>query len=303
MPEALTGLVLGMAAGVYRVEAGKEVLECTLRGRIRQRDRGRVAVGDRVRVERLPDGSCRIVERLPRGKVLRRRGPTGRQERVIAANVDQVTAVCSVTRPDPDFRMIDRILALAELNDLAGLVVVNKIDLAPASPHPVPAAFEAYERAGYPVLGTSVRTEAGLQELSTRLAHRVSVFTGASGVGKSSLANRLIPGLKLRVGAVGDRRGRGRHTTVSASLIPLPAGGYLADTPGFQYVGVGEVPVRDLSRAFPEFRPHLSRCRFSDCRHREEPDCAVRAAVDAGQVAQRRYESYLTLLEEAGADV
>lgn len=291
--------MLGIVAGVYRVEVEGEVLECTLRGRLRRGEEGRVAVGDRVRVERLPAGGGRVAERLPRRSALARRGPGGRELKVIAANVDQVAAVLAAARPDPDLTVLDRLLVLGELNSLACLVVVNKLDLVPGGR--LPALFDPYRKVGYTVLGTSIRTGAGVEELGRRLAGRVSAFTGPSGVGKSSLANRLIPQAGLRVGEVGARGGRGRHTTANPALIPLPGGGYLADTPGFQYVGVGEVPAAELAGAFPELRPLAGRCRFTDCRHWQEPECAVQAAVETGEVSPRRYESYRTLLEESAS--
>lgn len=286
-------------AGTYHVEAEGETLECTLRGRVKHRDRGgQVAVGDRVRVERLPDGACRIRELLPRKSALSRLGVARRREQVIAANVDQIVAVLSVARPDPDFSMLDRLLVLGELNRLAATVVANKVDLLRPG-EGLPTGFEPYRAAGYRVLSTSAERSDGLAELRARLVDRVSVLTGPSGTGKSSLLNALDPGLSLRIGRVGTRKGRGRHTTVSAALYPFPPGGYVADTPGLQYLALWEADPADLSDAFPEFRELAPGCRFADCRHRAEPACAVCAAVEAGEVARSRYESYLALVAEA----
>lgn len=286
-------------AGTYHVEADGEVLECTLRGRVKHRGGGsQVAVGDRVRVERLPDGSCRIREPLRRKSALSRLGVARRREQVIAANIDQVAAVVSVARPEPDFSLLDRLLVLAELNRLAAAVVVNKVDLLPDDAR-LPSGFEPYLAAGYPLLRTSAKRGDGLEALRERLTDRVTVLTGASGTGKSSLLNALVPGLSLRIGEVGRRKGRGRHTTVSAALYPFPPGGYVADTPGLQYLALWEADPAALSDAFPEFREPAADCRFADCRHRAEPACSVRAAVEAGELSRRRYESYLALLEEA----
>ena len=152
---------------------------------------------------------------------------------------------------------------------------------------------------GYEVLRTSAVGDEGLDRLADRLAGRVSVLTGQSGVGKSSLLNALMPGLDLRVGEVGGGRGRGRHTTVAAALYPYPGGGYVADTPGLQYLSLWEVDPGDVQRGFREIGSRAKRCRFSDCRHRSEPGCAVREALDAGAIRAWRYESYLGLLEEA----
>lgn len=281
-------------AGTYHVDTGDEVLECTLRGRIKKRDTRFVSVGDLVEVERLDDESCRIHALLPRHSALTRHGVARRREQVIVANVDQVAAVVSVARPEPDFSMVDRLLALAELNEVDGFVVLNKADLSADA-----SGFEPYEQAGYEVLVTSAETGSGVDRLGERLRHRITVFSGPSGVGKSSLLNALMPGLDLRVGEVGERKGRGRHTTVAAALYRFGESGYVADTPGLQYLGLWEVEPAELTGAFPEFDPFAAGCRFSNCRHRAEPACGVRAAVESGELSERRYRHYLALLEEA----
>lgn len=287
------------------MEGGGETLECSLRGRVKHAGSAtNVAVGDRVRVERLEDGSCRIRERLSRSSTLSRLGVARRREQVIAANVDQVAAVLAIARPEPDFSMLDRLLVLAELNRLAAVIVLNKVDLVsgnglPGSEDEPPPEFAPYADAGYAILRTSAKRGDGLDELRTRLTDRITVLTGPSGTGKSSLLNSLVPGLGLRIGKVGPRKGRGRHTTVAAALYPFPPGGYVADTPGLQYLALWEADPAELSDAFPEFRGPAAACRFADCRHRAEPDCEVRAAVEAGEIDRRRHESYLALLEEA----
>lgn len=294
------GRVLEISGGTYRVEAGPaggdlpepgggEVLECSLRGRIKEKDEERVAVGDRVEVEELDDGSCRVASVLDRESALSRRSVSRRREQVIAANVDQLAAVTSVTEPEPDLRLTDRLLVLAELNGLAGLVVANKVDLRDAE-----ELRRIYGAAGYEVLATSAKTGRGLDELDERLSGRTTVLAGASGVGKSSLLNALVPGLDLRTSEVGRR---GRHTTVSATMHPFGDRGYVVDTPGLQYLALWQVDPAHLAWAFPEFRPHVAECRFSDCRHLAEPGCGVKAAVETGEIAERRHESYRSLLE------
>jgi ribosome biogenesis GTPase len=174
---------------------------------------------------------------------------------------------------------------------------VNKTDLLDDSQ--VPGSLQPYEEAGYPILLVSARAGAGLERLRAELADRTTVLAGASGVGKSSLLNALVPGVDLRVGEVGDRSGRGRHTTTASRLIPLPGGGFLADTPGVQNFEPAALSVEELTAAFRELRPLLGSCRFADCRHRAEPGCSVRLAVEEGHVAPGRYRSYLSLLEAA----
>jgi ribosome biogenesis GTPase len=292
-----------IVAGTYHVEMdGGKWLECSLRGRVKQKVGRQVSVGDLVRVERLDDGSCRIADLLPRRSALSRHGVVRRREQVIVANVDQVAAVAAMASPSPDFSMINRLLALAELNEVDGFVVLNKADLAAGAadePAAIPADFQPYREAGYEILVTSAKGGRGLEELRERLIGRITVFSGSSGVGKSSLLNSLMPGLDLRVGEVGQRKGRGRHTTVAAALYPFPEGGYVADTPGLQYLALWDVDARALGHSFPEFREPAEECRFADCVHRAEPGCAVREAVKAGAIASGRYESYQALLREA----
>lgn len=289
--------VLQGGGGIYRVRAEGRELECSLRGRIKHGDSGSVAVGDRVRVEQLEDGSCRITEILPRTGVLARRAIARRRDQIMAANLDQVAVVVSVTRPEPDLYMLDRLLAVAELNDLDGFIVCNKTDLADS----VPSDFDLYQEIGYEILPTSVKQMIGIAALRERLEGHTTVLAGASGVGKSSLLNALIPGLDLRVGDVGERKGRGRHTTTSARLIPLDDETYIADTPGIQHFVPTGVGVATLGHAFPELRPLEGACRFADCRHRSEPGCAVLDALANGDIDGRRYESYLAILSEAEA--
>lgn len=294
------GRVLEISGGTYRVEAGPpagelpdpgggEVLECTLRGRIKEKEEDRVAVGDRVGVEELDDGSCRVASVLDRDSVLSRRSVARRREQVIAANVDQLAVVTSVAQPEPDLRLTDRLLVLAELNGLSALVVANKVDLRDAD-----ELRDIYRAAGYEVLATSAETGRGLEDLDARLSGRTTVLAGASGVGKSSLLNALVPGLELRTSDVGRK---GRHTTVSATMHPYGDRGYVVDTPGLQYLTLWQVDPAHLAWAFPEFRDHLAQCRFSDCRHLAEPGCAVKEAVEAGEVSERRHESYRSLLQ------
>lgn len=275
-------------------------VECSLRGRIKKGDGDeRLAVGDFVEIETLEGSDCRITRRLPRRSALSRRRPAGHGEQAIVANVDQVAVVCDLDRLPPDHQLVDRLLVMAELNGLRGLIVANKADLLGEGEEVEDSARERlhdYVAAGYEVIPTSVVTGRNLDLLDDRLSGRSTVLTGSSGVGKSALVNSLVPGLDQRVGEVGRK---GRHTTVSATLIHYDAGGYVADTPGLQYLALWRVEPRELSAAFPEFRSYLADCRFSDCRHLQEPECPVREAVESGGLSRRRYGSYRKLLEES----
>ncbi|HEU4565985.1 MAG TPA: ribosome small subunit-dependent GTPase A [Gemmatimonadaceae bacterium] len=306
------GVVLRGTGGVWHVhtESGA-TREAALRGRLKQGGEVlKLAVGDEVLVERDErTGAWTIIEILPRRSKLARRAPGGGfGERIVAANVDQVVVVFAAAAPEPHPRMIDRFLVIAAANDLPAHIVINKVDL--ASEPEVHARFSDYARAGYPLHLTSVKRGLGLDELRAALlpddgARRVSALSGPSGVGKSSLLNALFPGLDLRVGEISRSVMKGRHTTVGADLHPLAGGAYVMDTPGLREVGVWGLPAEELDRSFLEFRPHLGECRFGDCAHRAEPGCAVRAAVEAGDISAARYESYLKLraeLEENAPD-
>ena len=282
---------------MWQVRTGTgETYPASLRGRLKQGEHEKLAVGDDVIVEREErDEAWTIVEILPRRSKLARRAPGGGPgERVVAANLDQVVVVFAMAEPEPHVRMLDRFLVIAEANDLASRVVVNKVELAPEKTR----LFSAYETIGYPVHYTSVKRGDGLSELKDALRGRVSALTGPSGVGKSSLLNAMFPGLNLRVGEISRSVMKGRHTTVGADLHPLPESGYVVDTPGLREVGVWGLEAREVDRCFPEMRPLREQCRFGDCTHRVEPGCAVREGLESGEVSQERYESYLKLRKE-----
>ena len=313
---ARRGVVLEGTGGVWRVRIDEATtVEAALRGRLKRElpdgvrrdtadgDRVKLAVGDEVLVE--PDargGAWAICEILPRRSRLARRAPGGAYgERIVAANVDQVVVVFAAAKPEPHSRMLDRFLVIAEANELASRIVVNKIDL--VGEEAARERFVAYEQAGYPVHYTSTKRGDGLAAVRSMLGGRVSVFTGPSGVGKSSLLNALFPGLSLRIGDISESVNKGRHTTVGATMIPLPdeQGGYVVDTPGLREVGLWALSPDHLDLCFPELRPFIPHCRFADCTHTAEPDCGVKDAVGRGEVNAERFASYLKLREELAA--
>jgi ribosome biogenesis GTPase len=290
--------VLSRAGGRYRVWLDGAPCEAVLRGRLKQRDRDTVLVGDRVRLVADPGAPATIEAVLPRTSLLQRRSPGRlRGERPVAANIDQVVVVGAARMPDWDPYLIDRFIAVAEANQLPVQVVINKADL-----HPEAAALgRPYAAAGYAVLVTCAIDGTGLERLRGSLEQRVTLFTGPTGVGKSSLLNGLAPGLQLRTAAVSRRSHAGRHTTVAADMHPFGQGGFVVDTPGLRDIGLWGLSAQEVTLAFPDVQRVATGCRFDDCRHGDEPGCAVRRAVEDGTLAASRHESFRTLLAEADA--
>jgi len=296
------GLVLRARSGFYTIATDDgPLIEAHLRGRMKKdRQASDIAViGDRVSVELLPDGTGAIesVESRERRFSRRQPGPRGSwREDVMVANADLVVAVFSCDRPPPNPRLIDRFLVVAEYNEVPVLLVANKVDL--VGEDAAQTLFALYERIGYDVIHSSAKTRVGVEELRAKLAGRLSIVTGPSDVGKSTLLNALQPGLQLAIGEVSEALHKGRHTTTVAELLPLegPEGGYVADTPGIRELGLWQMPPTELASAFPEFRPHLGACAFNDCSHLHEPRCGLRAAVESGAVSEERYDSYRRML-------
>jgi ribosome biogenesis GTPase len=298
--EQEVGQVVRLYAEVATVQLGERTVQCVVRGRLYRADTA-PAVGDFVRVERSA-GNCTVTQVLPRKSALvRRAAGTSVGKQVMIANVDLVIVVFAAARPEPNVAALDRFLVVAEANDLQAHIVVNKLDLIEGEQQALSTRllFDPYSQAGYSVHYTSAKTGSGLEELRAVLVDQESVFVGPSGVGKSSLLNALYQGLDLKVGQISEAYGKGRHTTVGGHLIRLPDGASVADTAGLREIGLWLVPPDELPHCFPEFRSYLGKCRFSDCVHIAEPDCAVRAAVQSGDINTLRYESYVKLRAEA----
>lgn len=292
------GVVLERDGAQYRVLlAGGAEVRAVLRGKLKRRT-PQVVVGDRIQLEDTPQGELYGIDAVePRHSIVERRVPLGRGARPIVANVDRVIVVTASVDPAPIPSLIDRLLVVAEVNELPAVLVVNKTDLDAGAD-----LVRRYVDAGYPVVATSVRTGAGIDRISALLAQGVSVVTGPSGAGKSSLLNAISPGLSLRTGAISEKGRRGRQTTVGAVMVPFGTDAFLVDTPGFSEVGLWGVEPRELAACFPEFRPLLGRCRFPDCRHVNEPGCRIAAAADAGAIHPDRLASYRLLLSETEAE-
>jgi len=260
----------------------------------------RVAPGDWVRFMPLGNGEGVIEEIIPRRTVLARARPEVGTEQVLLANPDQAALIFAMREPSPHFGLLDRYLALCEHAHVPALICLNKDDL--GEPEDVASAEEIYRALGYPVLRTSAATGDGLDALRQQLAGRISLLTGPSGVGKSSLMNTLIPDARQRTGEISTATGKGRHTTTGVRLLPLPEGGWLADSAGIRELALWQVPSEELPACFVELRDAAGNCEYEDCTHGiEEEGCALRAVLIEGRMTPERYASFQRLLDEARA--
>ncbi len=260
----------------------------------------RISVGDHVKLRRLDSTTGLIEEILPRQSELARKDAASSDKRMIQqtllANLDQVIIVLATAQPEPHFGFLDRYLAICESARLHAFVCINKADL-PHNPS-VEREADLYTRLDYTVIWTSIQTGQGIDELHLLLKDHTSLFSGPSGVGKSSLVNALEPGMAIRTGLVSDATGKGRHTTTGSQLYPLSGGGWLADSAGIRALSGWNIPPDELAECFVEFRPHLGQCLYSDCAHIDEEGCAVLEAVQQGKIDERRYRSYVRMYTE-----
>ena len=271
------------------------------------------AVGDRVLLGQVNEdedsgegvGSQKycVVRVLPRKSELKRPGPRDsfRRKLTLAANIDQVVIVASVTQPEFNYGFMDRFLLAANLNNLPFVLVLTKMDLLPNGEADLNDDIRDFMSIVDKVIPVSVKTGIGLERLREELLGKSSVFSGQSGVGKSTLVNALVPGAELETGAVRERDGKGRHTTTSSSLFDFPGGGYVIDTPGIRSIGIAdgddEMDGETLAKIFPGFfEGDLFTCKYSNCKHLKEPGCSVREAVESGRLSRARYASYLRIL-------
>ena len=304
------GRVIRARAGLYDVAHDELVLRCTLRGTLKKKQRsetGRrlfadpVAVGDLVIFSQLDHEEGVIEEILPRRSKFSRRY-AGRQEeieQIIVANADQVVAVVSARMPPLNFRTLDRFLILAEAGEMNALICLNKMDLLETDQRDqITSTFEVYEKLGYSVIFTSIKIPESIESLKDILKDKFSVIVGASGVGKSSILNAIQPNLELRTAEVGKKTRKGRHTTTLVELFTLDIGGEVADTPGIREVGLWGVDTEYLEYYFPEMEQYIGDCKYKDCGHVKESECAIQNAVESGDIHAERYRSYVVLKTE-----
>lgn len=283
----IQSIIVKALSGFYYVRAGEETIVCRARGKFRHLNITPL-VGDQVLVLRQLDGSGVLTQILPRRNEF---------QRPAVSNIDQMVMIASGTTPVTAPFLIDRVLSIAQDRDCEPVVCINKWDLAPEE-----SLYRIYSEAGFQTIPVSAKTGFGVEELRSCLKGKVSAFTGNSGVGKTSLLNALDPSYQLRIGQVSEKLGRGRHTTRHIEIFELPEGGLIADTPGYSAFDAEKMALCEasqLARTFREFIPYLGQCRFLDCAHVKETDCAVLQAVQEEKIAESRHSSYVRLYEQA----
>ena len=300
----MKGLVIKNTGSWYtvRTDDGRDI-ESKIKGNFRLKDiksTNPVAVGDRVVIDINAEGTAFISAIEDRKNyIIRRASNLSKQAHIIAANLDQAMLIVTVNYPITTPIFIDRFLATAEAYRVPVKLVFNKIDrYLPEDVKQMEALIELYSAIGYPCAKLCAQKGEGLDALKADLKNRITLLSGHSGVGKSTLINQLIPGVNLRTGDISEYHNKGMHTTTFSEMIPLPEGGYLIDTPGIKGFGTIEMEDTEISHYFPEIFQQSANCRFNNCTHRHEPGCAVLEAVKEGVISESRYKSYLNILED-----
>lgn len=300
----MKGLVIKNTGSWYtvRTEDGRDI-ESKIKGNFRLKEirtTNPVAVGDLVRIDINTEGTAFITEIEDRKNyIIRRASNLSKQAHIIAANVDQAMLIVTVNYPITTTVFIDRFLATAEAYRIPVKLVFNKIDRYHGDDLALlDGLIHLYTTIGYPCSKLCARTEEGLEELNADLQGKITLLSGHSGVGKSTIINKLIPGVNLRTGDISEYHNKGMHTTTFSEMIPLPQGGYLIDTPGIKGFGTIEMEGAEIAHYFPEIFKFSSDCRFNNCSHRHEPGCAVLRAVEEHYISESRYKSYLNIMED-----
>ena len=299
MTEFEKGVVIATRGRLFEVitESGNK-LKCEVRRKVKSEAKATtpVAVGDDVLLSPSHEGSA-IIEKVLERRTAFFRPAVGQEtiKQVIASNLDKLAIVSSITSPKLKTGLIDRFLISAQLGKLQPLIIINKIDL--PKPTEFETVFSAYRSLGIEVFPTSCETGEGIQDLKQAMRGYKTILVGHSGVGKSSIINQLVPGLDLKTATISKSTNRGKHTTAHIELFELPSGGFLADSPGLKVMGIWDVEKGELQYYYAEFEKYNGTCRFKDCVHIHEPDCAVKQALETGEIEKFRYENYLAILE------
>ena len=286
MTERRQGRIVRSLSGFYDVQTAEGLVTCRARGILRRQGSSPLT-GDLVEIT-AEHGKGMVEKILPRKNSF---------IRPAVANIDALVVFAANVNPVTEPYLIDRVAAIAGDQEVPVILCVNKCDLDPA-----PDLVDIYEKAGFTVIRTSAETGEGVEDLRKLIEGKLTAFTGNSGVGKSSILNRLAPELNLATGEVSEKLGRGRHTTRHVELYRLGENTYVADTPGFSSFDTDQMDIilkENLQYAFPDFGPFVGKCRFDDCSHRKEPDCAVRSAFENGEIEKSRYDSYLKLYDKS----
>lgn len=298
----MRGLVTKSTGSWYTVqdEEGRYV-ECRIKGKFRTkgiRTTNPIAVGDWVDFQMEPDQDSAVIISLEprRNYIIRKSINLSKQTQIIGANLDQAILIVTLASPPTSLGFIDRFLVTAEAYDIPAILVFNKLDLFSAEGLEILAAYmDLYEQIGYLCYAVSAQQGEGMEEVRTLLRDKITLVSGHSGVGKSTFVNSVSPGTALRTGAISDWSDKGKHTTTFAEMIDLPFGGKIIDTPGIRELGIVDIEKQELSHFFPEMRERMNTCRFNNCRHINEPGCAILHALEGGEIEPSRYDSYISI--------
>ncbi|WDF77911.1 ribosome small subunit-dependent GTPase A [Mucilaginibacter sp. AW1-7] len=298
----MQGLLIKSTGSWYQVQTPDgQRIDCRIKGKFRMQGittTNPVAVGDVVEFEMEPEQESGVITKLHQRKnyIIRKAINLSKQAQIIAANLDQALLVVTLASPRTSLGFIDRFLVTAEAYDIPARLIFNKVDLFSDEGLEILADLKAvYEKIGYPCFEVSALEGTNIDKVQELLKDKVTLFSGHSGVGKSSLINALLPNLDLRTHMVSEWSDKGMHTTTFAEMFELPQGGFIIDTPGIRELGVIDIEKNELSHFFPEMRSRMNQCRFNNCRHINEPGCAVLEALEEGDIELSRYESYLSI--------
>ena len=301
----MKGLVIKSTGSWYDVLTDEDkTINCRIKGKFRTLDiktTNPIAVGDHVDIELEPDQETGLITFLhPRKNyIIRKSINLSKQAQIIAANLDQAFLIVTLASPRTSLGFIDRFLVTAEAYDIPAKLIFNKLDLFSEDGLEILEEYQSiYEQAGYPCYSVSAIQQTNLDQIIDLLKDKVTLVSGHSGVGKSTLINALLPGQELKTAEISDWSDKGKHTTTFAEMFNLPFGGYLIDTPGIRELGVFDIEKQELGRLFPEIRKLMTNCRFHNCRHINEPGCAVLQALENGEFEPSRYDSYLSIYND-----